>query len=83
MSKRDIIALAMVREWPVRSMVTIVVPLLFSVGQVANSYYHNIPLVYSGVFAVLFAGITVLATQRQYAAFRADRLQSRYTDEKW
>ena len=76
MDASDITALGMVREWPVRSAITVVVPLLFSVSQIANSYYHGVSLVYSGTFATLFVGMTVLILQRQYAAFRATRLQS-------
>ena len=77
MNASDITALAMVRECPVRSAITVVVPLLFSASQLVNSYYHGVSLVYSGMFATLFVGMTVLILQRQCAAFRATRLQSR------
>lgn len=82
MSNLDSTAIAMAREWPIRSAVTIVVPLLFAVSQLANSYYHNVSLVYSSAFAAFFVGMAVLTIQQQCAAFRADRLQTTYTDDK-
>lgn len=83
MEDLDITAAAMVREWPIRSAVTIVVPLLFAAGQLAISYYHGVSLVYSAAFATLFVGIVVLTIQQQWAAFRAARLRSTYADKTY
>lgn len=69
----DLTVLAMVREWPIRSAITILVPLLFVVFQLANSFYHGVSLVYAGAIATPFVGMTVLTVQHQRAEFRASR----------
>lgn len=77
----DATAIAMAREWPVRSAITIVLPMLFVISQLANCYYHGISLVYPGIVAVVFLGISVLMIQQQVAAFRISQLESRHTDD--
>lgn len=76
----DATVIAMAREWPVRSTITVVIPLLFVIGQFINSYYHGVPLVYPGTVAVVFLGFSVLVTQQQLAEFRATQLQAIHTD---
>lgn len=73
---------AMVRKWPLRSAVTIVVPLLFAVSQFANSFHHDVSIVYSGVFVAFFVGITMGTIKRQCTEFRAARLRSVYMEEE-
>lgn len=63
--------LAMVREWPLRSGITVFVPLLFAIGQLANSYYHGFSFVYPSVFTVVLLGMMVLTLEYQVAAFRS------------
>jgi hypothetical protein len=74
----DMTVMEMVRQWPIRSAVNIVGPQMFALAQFANSYYHDISLVYPAVFAVLLVCMTVLVLQRQWAAFCSDQLQSEY-----
>jgi hypothetical protein len=71
----------MVREWPVRSAITVILPLLFAASLLANSYYHGVLFTYAGAFAAVFVGMAVLTTRQQLAAFRAAQLQSAYTNE--
>lgn len=69
----------MVREWPIRSAINVLGPLLFAVGQFANSYYFDISLVYPTVFAVLLIGMAILVLQQQFAAFRSARIRSTHS----
>lgn len=71
----------MIREWPIRSAINVLVPLLFAVGQFANSYYFDVSLVYPAVFTVLLIGMAVLVLQQQFAAFRSSRI-NRHTAGK-
>jgi hypothetical protein len=74
----EMTVIEMVRQWPVRSAVNIVGPQIFSLAQFANSYYHDISLVYPAVFAVLLVCMSVLVLQRQWAAFCSAQLQYEY-----
>jgi hypothetical protein len=74
----EVTIIEMVLEWPVRSAITVIGPQLFAIGQLVNSYYHDISLVYPAMFAVLLVGMSILILQQQFAEFHSDKLKSEY-----
>lgn len=72
----DIPVSEMVYEWPIRSTITVCVPVLFVVSQFANSYYHDMSFVYPTVFSILVIGMCILMLQQQFTEFRIARMQS-------
>ena len=74
----EITVIEMVREWPIRSAINLVGPQIFALAQFANSYYHDISLVYPAVFAVVLVCMSVLIFQRQWAEFHSAQLRSEY-----
>lgn len=60
----------MFRASPVQSTIVSIVPLLLAFVQLANSYFTNMSIFVSILFASVVVFFAVLLTQHQYAQFR-------------
>lgn len=60
----------MLRANPVQSTMVSIVPVLLALVQLANSYFNNMSIYVSFLFASVAVSFAVLLTQHQYAQFR-------------
>lgn len=60
----------MARKFPVRTGLFTVGPVVFALLQLANSYVHDVSLLFAGVLAVVMLGFSVLVTRYHLAVFR-------------
>jgi len=64
----------MAREFPVRTGVFTLVPLLFTLLQVANSYVHGGSLLYTAGFSAAVVAYAVSINRYHLAAFQRSRI---------
>ena len=72
---------ALVRAEPGRVIVCSVAPVLVAAAQLANAMYHDVSVVYLGLFALTLVAFAVLATQYHLATFRVDEAWSTALEE--
>ena len=79
MTASDLSALA--RAEPGRVIVCSVAPVLVAVAQIANALYHDVSVVYPGLFALALVAFAALATQYHLATFRVAEAWSTAIEE--
>lgn len=72
----EVALLEMFRCLPVRSSLFTVGPFVLAIAQLANSAFNGLPLTYSGVFAAVMVGYSVLITRYHLTEFRLRKLQA-------
>lgn len=68
--------LEMAREFPVRTGVFTLLPVLFALAQIANSLVHGGSVLYTVWFSVALVGYSVTVNRYHLAAFRRAKLSS-------
>lgn len=65
----------MYRELPVKTTVASFLPVILGLAQLVNGAVHDVPVAYTGAFALVMAIAAVLVTQYHLVEFHRVKLQ--------